>query len=58
MQDVEVFARERGLTHILSDLKKGALLAQDSDGDDKFTWYAYNDLSSNSLQALRRVHPR
>ena len=36
MEDVEVFARERGLTHILPDLKKGALQAQDSDGDYRF----------------------
>ena len=32
MSDVEVFAKERGLTHILSDLQKGALLAQDPQG--------------------------
>ena len=32
MSDVEVFARERGLTHILSELQKGALIAQDPDG--------------------------
>lgn len=32
MSDVEVFAKERGLTHILPDLKKGALLAQDPQG--------------------------
>lgn len=32
MSDVEVFAKERGLTHILSDLKKGALVAQDHQG--------------------------
>ncbi|KAH0833837.1 MFS sugar transporter [Lanmaoa asiatica] len=36
MSDVEVFAKERGLTHILPDLKKGALLAQNPD--------AYNHL--------------
>jgi sugar porter (SP) family MFS transporter len=29
MSDVEVFAKERGLTHILPDLQKGALVAQD-----------------------------
>ncbi|KAF8836196.1 hypothetical protein BDN67DRAFT_958317 [Paxillus ammoniavirescens] len=29
MADVEVFAKERGLIHILSDLQKGALVAQD-----------------------------
>ena len=32
MTDVEVFAKERGLTHILSDLQKGALIAQDPEG--------------------------
>lgn len=32
MSDVEVFSKERGLTHVLSDLKKGALLAQDPEG--------------------------
>lgn len=32
MSDVEVFAKERGLTHILSDLQKGALVAQDPQG--------------------------
>ncbi|KAG6329721.1 hypothetical protein ID866_9368 [Astraeus odoratus] len=40
MADVEVFARERGLTHILPELKKGALVAQDSDAylhSDMFT---------------------
>jgi len=30
MADVEVFAQERGLTHLLPELKKGALVAQDS----------------------------
>lgn len=58
MEDVEVFARERGLTHILPDLKKGALLAQDSHGDYRFAWYAYNNLSLTSLQPLRYVHFR
>lgn len=29
MMDVEMFAHERGLTHILPELKKGALVAQD-----------------------------
>ncbi|KAF8549821.1 hypothetical protein OG21DRAFT_1514773 [Imleria badia] len=29
LSDVEVFAKERGLTHILLDLQKGALIAQD-----------------------------
>ncbi|KAH7908396.1 hypothetical protein BJ138DRAFT_1115892 [Hygrophoropsis aurantiaca] len=29
MSDVEIFAQERGLTHILPQLKKGALIAQD-----------------------------
>ena len=32
LSDVEAFAKERGLTHILSDLQKGALIAQDSQG--------------------------
>lgn len=30
MADVEIFAQERGLTHLLLELKKGALVAQDS----------------------------
>ncbi|KAG1777959.1 hypothetical protein EV702DRAFT_1098954 [Suillus placidus] len=30
MADVEIFAQERGLTHLLSELKKGALVAQGS----------------------------
>jgi len=29
MTDVEIFAQERGLTHLLPELKKGALVAQD-----------------------------
>jgi len=29
MADVEIFAQERGLTHLLPELKKGALVAQD-----------------------------
>ncbi|OJA21675.1 hypothetical protein AZE42_13301 [Rhizopogon vesiculosus] len=29
MTDVEIVAQERGLTHLLPDLKKGALIAQD-----------------------------
>ena len=32
MTDVEVFTKERGLTYILSDLQKGALIAQDPEG--------------------------
>ncbi|KAG1873095.1 hypothetical protein F4604DRAFT_1925585 [Suillus subluteus] len=30
MADVEIFAQERGMTHLLPELKKGALVAQDS----------------------------
>lgn len=30
MADVEIFAEERGLTHLLPELEKGALVAQDS----------------------------
>jgi hypothetical protein len=30
MADVKIFAEERGLTHLLPELKKGALVAQDS----------------------------
>jgi hypothetical protein len=30
MADVEIFAQERGLAHLLLELKKGALVAQDS----------------------------
>ncbi|KAI6102837.1 hypothetical protein F5141DRAFT_1050511 [Pisolithus sp. B1] len=41
MNDVEVFAQERGLSHLLPVLKKGALVAQDADAykrhDDMFT---------------------
>ncbi|KAG1848819.1 hypothetical protein C8R48DRAFT_729683 [Suillus tomentosus] len=29
MADIEIFAQERGLTHLLPELKKGALVAQD-----------------------------
>lgn len=32
LSEVEIFARERGLTHILPDLRKGALVAQDPEG--------------------------
>ncbi|KAI5984767.1 hypothetical protein EDC04DRAFT_2914118 [Pisolithus marmoratus] len=40
MNDVEVFAQERGLSHILPELKKGALVAQNADvykQNDMFT---------------------
>jgi hypothetical protein len=29
MADVEIFAQEKGMTHLLPELKKGALVAQD-----------------------------
>ncbi|KAG6329218.1 hypothetical protein ID866_9871 [Astraeus odoratus] len=43
MADVEVFARERGLTHILPELKKGALVAQDADAYLHFDIFTYDD---------------
>ena len=48
MQDVEVFARERNLDNILSDLKKGALLAQDSQGNYTYSRCTFNDLSESA----------
>ncbi|KAL4071537.1 hypothetical protein V8B97DRAFT_1870780 [Scleroderma yunnanense] len=43
MADVEVFAQERGLTHIVSDLKKGALIAQDSEAYTRFDMFTEED---------------
>ncbi|KAI6142979.1 hypothetical protein BKA82DRAFT_4187299 [Pisolithus tinctorius] len=40
MNEVEIFAQERGLSHLLPELKKGALVAQDADAykqHDMFT---------------------
>ncbi|KAI6041748.1 hypothetical protein EDC04DRAFT_1200143 [Pisolithus marmoratus] len=44
MTDVEVFARERGLMHILDDLKKGALLAQDHQAYKRYNYYTDEDI--------------
>ncbi|KIK16588.1 hypothetical protein PISMIDRAFT_113068 [Pisolithus microcarpus 441] len=41
MNDVEVFARERGLSHVLPELKKGALVAQDANA------YKMHDMFTN-----------
>ncbi|KAG1873181.1 hypothetical protein F4604DRAFT_1681228 [Suillus subluteus] len=35
MADVEIFAQEKGLTHLLPELQKGALVAQDSTCHDR-----------------------
>ncbi|KAG6328871.1 hypothetical protein ID866_10218, partial [Astraeus odoratus] len=43
LADVEVFARERGLTHILPELKKGALVAQDPDAYLHFDIFSDED---------------
>jgi len=48
MSDVEVFAKERGLTHILPDLQKGALLAQDPQAYDRL-----DDFTEEDRQILR-----
>ncbi|KAG8215121.1 MFS sugar transporter [Butyriboletus roseoflavus] len=43
MSDIEVFAKERGLTHILPDLKKGALLAQDPEAYNRLDVFTEED---------------
>ncbi|KAH7882036.1 hypothetical protein F5I97DRAFT_1817787 [Phlebopus sp. FC_14] len=43
MTDVEVFAQERGLTHILTDLQKGALIAQDPESYNRYDIYGDED---------------
>ncbi|KAF9235407.1 hypothetical protein BU15DRAFT_89580 [Melanogaster broomeanus] len=43
LADVEVFANERGLTHILSDLKKGALIAQDPESYHRLDVFTEED---------------
>ncbi|KAI5997230.1 hypothetical protein F5J12DRAFT_746075 [Pisolithus orientalis] len=44
MVEVGVFARERGLMHILGDLKKGALLAQDALAYKRHSIYTRADI--------------
>ncbi|KAI6137673.1 hypothetical protein BKA82DRAFT_4279797 [Pisolithus tinctorius] len=44
MTEVEIFARERGLMHILGELKKGALLAQDSQAYKRYSIYSDTDI--------------
>lgn len=44
MTDVEIFAQERGLIHILDDLKRGALLAQDSQAYKRYNYYSEADI--------------
>ncbi|KAI6125348.1 hypothetical protein EDD16DRAFT_454480 [Pisolithus croceorrhizus] len=43
MNDVEVFAQERGLSHLLLELKKGALVAQDTDAYNKHDIFTDED---------------
>ncbi|KAG1733805.1 hypothetical protein EDB19DRAFT_1854852 [Suillus lakei] len=43
MADVEIFAQERGLTHLLPELKKGALVAQDSTCHDRLDIFTDED---------------
>ncbi|KAG1869386.1 hypothetical protein DFJ58DRAFT_765797 [Suillus subalutaceus] len=43
MMDVEIFAQERGLTHLLPELKKGALVAQDSTCHDRLDIFSDED---------------
>ncbi|KAI6118445.1 hypothetical protein F5141DRAFT_619625 [Pisolithus sp. B1] len=54
MTDVEIFARERGLMNILDDLKKGALLAQDSQGN-RILHYPCSSVI-DSLKAYKRYN--
>ncbi|KAG2115563.1 hypothetical protein BD769DRAFT_1487455 [Suillus cothurnatus] len=43
MADVEIFAQERGLTHLLPELKKGALVAQDPTCHDRLEIFSDDD---------------
>ncbi|KAG2065877.1 hypothetical protein BDR04DRAFT_1234315 [Suillus decipiens] len=43
MADIEIFAQERGLTHLLPELKKGALLAQDPTCHDRLDMFSDED---------------
>ncbi|KAG1848848.1 hypothetical protein C8R48DRAFT_778779 [Suillus tomentosus] len=43
MADVEIFAEERGLTHLLPELEKGALVAQDSTCYDRLDIFSAED---------------
>lgn len=49
LADVEAFAQEKNLTHILDDLKKGALIAQDPKSFESLT-----ELSEGEKEILRR----
>lgn len=49
MEDVEAFAREKDLEHILDDLKKGALVAQDPKAFESL-----DELSEEEKELLRR----
>lgn len=49
LADVEAFAREKSLEHILDDLKRGALVAQDP---KKFE--SLDELSDSEKELLRR----
>lgn len=49
LRDVEEFAVEKGLTHILDNLKKGALIAQDPK-----SFESLEDLSEDEKEVLRR----
>ncbi|KAG2105522.1 uncharacterized protein F5147DRAFT_614836 [Suillus discolor] len=43
MADVEIFAQERGLTHLLPELKKGALIAQDPTCHNRSDMFSEDD---------------
>ncbi|KAG2137881.1 uncharacterized protein EDB93DRAFT_1090963 [Suillus bovinus] len=43
MADVEIFAEEKGLTHLLPELEKGALLAQDPTCHDRLDKFSQED---------------
>lgn len=49
MKDVEEFAQEKNLTHILEELKKGALIAQEPK-----SFESYDELSESDKNLLRR----
>ncbi|KAG2052536.1 hypothetical protein BDR06DRAFT_957553 [Suillus hirtellus] len=43
MADIEIFAQERGLTHLLPELKKGALVAQDPTCHNRLDIFSEDD---------------
>ncbi|KAG1810458.1 uncharacterized protein HD556DRAFT_1223472 [Suillus plorans] len=43
MADIEIFAQERGLTHLLPELKKGALVAQDPTCYNRLDMFSEDD---------------